>query len=211
MRKCQIVNRNDSPALKDFLVKEGQVLLPFVESIERAEKSLDEVIDVAGRATIEAVLQLSAKKIAGEKHPGHESTEVRRHGAQDGVVNLSERQARIRRPRLRKKGQGKGGAVPIPAYEAMRSSEQLSQRIWEILMLGLSTRKYQEVLPKMAETVGVSKSEVSGHFVDGSAEVLQQLMERRLEEWEILIVYVDGIVFGDYHAIAAIGVDRTGA
>ena len=55
MRKYQIVNRNDSPALEEFLVKEGQVLLPFVESIERAEKSLDEVIDFAGRATIEAM------------------------------------------------------------------------------------------------------------------------------------------------------------
>ncbi len=42
----------------------------------------------------------------------------------------------------------------------------MSQRILEILMLGLSTRKYEEVLPKMAETVGVSKSEVSRHFVE---------------------------------------------
>jgi transposase-like protein len=83
--------------------------------------------------------------------------------------------------------------------------------MWEILMLGLSTRKYQDVLPKMAETVGVSKSEVSRHFVEGSAEVLQQLMERRLDEWDILIVYVDGIVFGEYHAIAAIGVDTEGS
>ncbi|MGH9316744.1 MAG: IS256 family transposase [Thermoanaerobaculia bacterium] len=211
MRKYQIVNRNDSLALKDFLVKEGQVLLPFVESIERAEKALDEVIDVAGRATIEAVLQLSARKIAGEKHPGREGSEIRWHGKQGGVVSLSERQLRVRRPRLRKKGEGKGGEVPIPAYEAMRSSERLSQRMWEILMLGVSTRKYQEVLPKMAETVGVSKSEVSRQFVEGSAEVLKQLMERRLDEWDILIVYVDGIVFGDYHAIAAIGVDTEGS
>jgi CHASE3 domain sensor protein len=50
--------------------------------------------------------------------------------------------------------------------------------MWEILMLGLSTRKYAQVLPKMAETVGVSKSEVSRQFVESSAEVLKQLMER---------------------------------
>jgi transposase-like protein len=63
----------------------------------------------------------------------------------------------------------------------------------------------------MAETVGVSKSEVSRQFVESSAEVLKQLMERRLEKWDILIVYLDGIVFGDYHAIAAIGVDTEGS
>ena len=32
-------------------------------------------------------------------------------------------------------------------------------------MLGLSTRRYKEVIPKMADTVGVSKSEVSRHFI----------------------------------------------
>ncbi len=69
MRKYQIVNKSDSASLKDVLVKDGQVLVPFVESIERTEQALDEVIDEAGRATIEAVLHLSAQKIAGEKHP----------------------------------------------------------------------------------------------------------------------------------------------
>ena len=77
-------------------------------------------------------------------------------------------------------------------------------------MLGLSTRKYAEVLQKMAETVGVSKSEVSRHFVEGSAEKLKELMERRLDAWDILVVYLDGIVFSEYHAIAAIGVDSEG-
>ncbi len=210
MGKYQIINRKNSTGLKEFLVKEGQVLLPFVESIERAEKALDEVIDEAGRATIEAVLELSARNVAGEKHPGRESSEVRWHGHQDGVVSLSERQLRVRKPRLRKKGKGEGGEVPVPAYEAMRRSPRLSQRIWEVLMLGLSTRKYAEVLPKMAETVGVSKSEVSRHFVEGSAEKLKELMERRLDAWDILVVYLDGIVFSEYHAIAAIGVDSDG-
>ena len=35
----------------------------------------------------------------------------------------------------------------IPAYEAVNNSSRLSQRIWEILMLGVSTRKYASVLP----------------------------------------------------------------
>jgi transposase-like protein len=82
--------------------------------------------------------------------------------------------------------------------------------MWEILMLGLSTRRYKDVLPKMADTVGVSKSEVSRHFIEASEEVLKALMERRLDAWDICIVYLDGIVFGDYHAVAAIGVDTEG-
>ncbi len=210
MSKYQILNGKNKKALKEHLVKEGQFLLPLVESIERTEKALDEVIDEAGRATIEAILELSAQSVAGEKHPGKKGSEIRWHGSQAGVVSLSDREVRVSRPRLRQKGRRSGAEVAIPAYEAMRSSERLSQRMWEILMLGLSTRRYKEVLPKMADTVGVSKSEVSRHFVEASSKVLEELMERRFDEWDICIVYLDGIVFGDYHAVAAIGVDTVG-
>ncbi len=37
------------------------------------------------------------------------------------------------------------------------------------------------------------------------------MMERRLDEWDIVIVYLDGIVFGNYNAVAAIGVDTKGS
>ena len=38
--------------MAEFLVKEGQLLLPMVDLIEQAECAIDEVIDVMGRATI---------------------------------------------------------------------------------------------------------------------------------------------------------------
>lgn len=210
MSKYQILNGKNKKALKGYLVKEGQFLLPLLESIERTEKTLDEVVDEAGRAVIEAILELSAQSVAGDKHPGKKGSEIRWYGSQGGVVSLSDREVRVSRPRLRRKGQGSGEEVSIPAYEAMRNSERLSHRMWEILMLGMSTRRYKEVLPKMADAVGVSKSEVSRHFIEASAKVLEELMERRLEDWDICIVYLDGIVFGDYHAVAAIGVDTVG-
>ena len=66
----QIASRSDRRALAEFLSKEGQLLLPMLELIEQAELAVDELIDVAGRATIEAVLTLSAQQLAGPKHPG---------------------------------------------------------------------------------------------------------------------------------------------
>ncbi len=66
----QIADRKDSRALAQFLSGEGQALLPMLELIEQAEMAVDELIDVAGRATIEAVLTLSAQELAGPKHPG---------------------------------------------------------------------------------------------------------------------------------------------
>ena len=48
-------------SLSEFLVRHGQFLLPMVELIERSRVAVDEVIEVLGRACIEAVLRLSAQ------------------------------------------------------------------------------------------------------------------------------------------------------
>ena len=35
-------------------------------------------------------------------------------------------------------------------------------------------------------------------------------MERRLDGWDLLVIYLDGIQFGDYHVLGAVGVDVEG-
>jgi hypothetical protein len=61
-------------------------------------------------------------------------------------------------PRLRKKSPAPraAGEVEIPAYEAMHNDSRLADRMLEILINGVSTRRYESVLTEMAETVGVS-------------------------------------------------------
>jgi len=209
----QVADRKDSRALAQFLSGEGAMLVPMLELIEQAEMAVDELIDVAGRATIEAVLTLSAQALAGPKHPGKKGDSdsgIGWYGHQAGVVNLAERKLRVRKPRLRRKGTGKAGEVEVPAYAAMRSHSRIGGRMLDILMRGVSTRNYREVLPEMAETVGVSKSAVSREFIDASEKALQELAERRFDEKDILIVYIDGIVFSGHHVIVALGVDSEG-
>lgn len=137
-------------------------MLPMVELIEQAELAVDELIDVMGRATIEVVLLLSAEQMAGPKQRGKRSPdgEACWYGSQPGVVSLAERKLRVTKPRLRKKGVGQGGEVAVPAYEAMRSG-RLRERMLEILLSGVSTRRYKDVLPQMAETVGISTPPVN--------------------------------------------------
>ena len=59
-----------SRALADWLAKDGQLLIPLVELMEKGERSIDEVIDVMTRATVEVVLQMSAEQVAGPKAQG---------------------------------------------------------------------------------------------------------------------------------------------
>jgi transposase-like protein len=168
------------------------------------------LIDLAGRATIEAILILSAREVAGDKRPGKKTGPIGWHGRQKGVVPLAERKLRVEKPRLRRKGKGPGQEVAIPAYEAMLLNSALGQRILEILMRGISSRNYQEILPQMAQTVGVSKSQISREFLEASEQSLKELCERRFDDKDILVIYLDGIQFGQIHVIAALGVDSEG-
>jgi len=212
MRKkaYQVSGQEDRRKIAEYLSKDGQLLLPLLELVCNTENAIDEVINVVGTAAVEAVLMLSAQEVAGPKHPGKTGGPVGWHGRQSGVVCLSDRKMRVEKPRLRRKGKGPGQEIDIPAYEAMVMNSHLGQRILTILMNGVSTRKYQEIIPEMAETVGVSKSQISREFVLASADELQRLCERRFDDVNIVVVYIDGIQFGDCHVIAALGVDSAG-
>jgi transposase-like protein len=205
-----IVGKEESQELAKFLAKNGQALLPMVELIEQSKIAVDELIDVLGRAQIEAVLRLSAQGIAGPPHPGKKGGAIGWHGGEEGTVCLKERKLRVKRPRLRKKGQGEEGEVTIPAYETMRQNGRLGSRMLEILLRGVSTRQYRAVLPEMAETVGVSRSSVSREAIEASEEELQRLCERRFDAVNLLVIYLDGVIFGDHHVLVAIGVDEEG-
>jgi putative transposase len=205
-----IADKIDSRKIAEFLSKDGQLLLPVLDLICNTEQAVDELIDVVGKAAIESVLLLSAEQIAGPKQPGKAKDDIGWHGRQMGVVSLSERKLRIEKPRLRRKGKGIGNEVAIPAYEAMVMNSRLGSRILEILMRGVSTRKYKEILPEMVDTVGVSKSQISREFIAASENRFRQLCERRFDDKGIRVIYIDGIQFGDCHVIVALGVDSGG-
>jgi putative transposase len=76
----------------------------MMELIEHSRMAIDELIDVMGRASIEAVLELSAAQIAGPPQQGKaRAADLVWHGTQPGRVCLKERKLKVNRPRLRKR------------------------------------------------------------------------------------------------------------
>jgi len=192
------------------LVRNGQALLSMLELIEQSRLAVDELIDVMGRACVEAVLALSTRQVAGPPQQGKaREGDIVWRVAQPGRVRLKGRQLQVAKPRLRRKGRGAKKEVPIPACEAMQQPS-MGQRMLEILLQGLSTRRRQRVIPEMAETVGVSKPTVSREAIEASEATLEQLMERRYDVLDLLILYIDGMQFQDQCVLAAVGVDVEG-
>lgn len=210
-KEYHILEKKNSSELAKLLAENGQVLLPMVELIEESRMAVDELIETLGRATVEAVLRISAASVAGEAHQGRRGGEILRHGSQAGVVTLSDRKMHVEKPRLRERGKGVGKEVEVPAYCAMQDDGRLGDRILSILMRGVSTRNYEAILPDACESVGVSKSSVSRKFIEASEEECRALLERRFDGLDILVIYIDGMVFADHCAVASVGVDSSGA
>lgn len=205
----KIVGRRETQALQAYFADQGQLLLPLLELVQDARTSIDELMLEAARSFVEQLLVLSAQEVAGGKQQGKARGEIGWHGTQTGRIVLSERKLSIQRPRLRSKGPG-SKEVAVPVYARMQADGQLADRVRDILVTGVSTRKYARVLPKMAGTVGIARSSVSREFIKASAASLQALMSRRFDELDILVLYLDGIVVDTHHILAAVGVDAQG-
>jgi putative transposase len=175
--------------LTSFLKKNGQHLLPMVDLITQSRIAIDELIDSVGRATIETILEVSAEQVVGRKQPG----KVREgmlvwYGRQPGRVYLSDRKLAVERPRLRERRRGQSKEVVVPAYAALQNRKAMQERMLEILMNGVSTRSYRHVIPDMAEGVGISKSSVSQETIEASEAALKQLLERRLDDKDFIVI-----------------------
>ncbi|MBI4467882.1 MAG: IS256 family transposase [Acidobacteria bacterium] len=210
IKQVSVVDGTDREGLVSVLAEHGQLLVPLMELIEQSKKAWSDLIEVTGRAAIEAVLRLSAEQVTGPKHQGKRTkAEIGWYGKQRGRVCLSDRKLAVERPRLRRKN-GTGGEVEVPLYQQLRQEEGLGDRMMEVLMRGVSTRHYAEVLPAMADTVGIARSSVSRKFIQASARQLKAWCERPIKGEEILAVYIDGVVYGTHHVIGALGVDEKG-
>lgn len=197
--------------LTSFLKKNGQQLLPMVDLITQSRVAINELIDSVGRAMLETILAVSAEQVVGTRQPGKaREGAVGWYGRQAGRVYLGDRKLAVERPRLRRRGRGRGKEVMVPVYAALQNRQGMQTRMLDILMNGVSTRNYQQVIPEMAESVGISKSSVSRETIEASEAALQELLERRLDDKDFVVVYIDGLHCGEHCVIGAVGVDTEG-
>lgn len=86
----------------------------------------------------------------------------------------------------------------------------MTDKVWEKLMLGLSTRNYGRAVREFSEAYGVEKSAISEHFIEASRKKLRELMERRLEKIGLCALLIDATPFAGQQMLAAIGIRPDG-
>ncbi|MEM7236012.1 MAG: IS256 family transposase [Planctomycetota bacterium] len=184
--------------------RDVQLSLPLAELLAVARQSVTGLAIEVGRATMAALLEDEVEGLVGRRYERSEDRQGTRWGKERGVVAIGGQKVPLDRPRVRSSD---GHEVPLERYELFRSGGQngLEESMVAKILATVSTRRYEEVVDTVTDSYGVKKSSVSRHWKTASAKQLRGLMERRLDDLDLLAVMIDGVAFGDHTIVAALG------
>ena len=98
--KLQVINKTHAGlSTQPLFTAHPESMLPLLSMIGQAQLSIEDVLGRYSRQFIEQMLMMSALSVAGAKHPGRQSGEIRWHGKQSGVVSTGTSKLKIMRPR----------------------------------------------------------------------------------------------------------------
>ena len=157
------------------------------------------------REVMNSIIESEVQSLAGSRH---ERTGAHRWSSAPGYVVAGGTKVKIQRPRLRDKATKK--EIEITSYKKFQDDGPWQNSVMERMIAGVSARNYEKTVDEFADSYGISKSTISRKTLQGSAERLQELMERPLAGLDITAIAIDGVHIGETVQIVAIGIDSSG-
>ena len=186
----------------------GQILLPMIAGIAATKADLTEWVYEQGLTALHLLLREDAEKIAGPKGK-HEKERTHNHwGSTDGELSFGGRRIQVSRPRVRSKS---GEEASLPHFEAFREEDPLPERVLNQILVGVSTRNYESSLDKPSAKLksrGTSKSAASRHLVSQTTKKLEEYLSRRLEEFELAALMMDGLEVAGQTVVVTLGINN---
>ena len=180
--------------------------------IESAKEGLLNLCTHVGLMVVEQMMEQELTEKIGPKGQHNPNRKAYRNGYEEGSVVLGGCKHAIRRPRARMLEEDT--EVKLETYNHFNDEEPLSKAVLAQIIYGVSCRNYAKTLNGLdakPEVKDVSKSAVSRRFIQATSTALEQLMNRPLDDMQIVAMYIDGVGFGREHLItAAIGLDILG-
>ena len=188
----------------------GRLLAPLVEGMTTTRRQLLTWVQSAGLVALEAVFREEAAALAGPKGR-HDPTRTHHHwGATPRQLTFGGRQLSLPCPRVRSR---EGREAALPSVRAFREKDPLTTRVMDQLLLGVSTRGYGaslEAAPAGTRSLATSKSAVSRRLVAATRAQLAAQLGRRLDEFDLVALFLDGVHVAGQTLIVALGVAADG-
>lgn len=192
-------------------VGDGRVLmefpLPVAEVIGGMAEAVESISREAGLMVVSALLEDECERIAGKKNSRDSLRTAHWWGSEVGPIYYDDRKVLIDRPRLRSKDNKE---IPLRTYKEFRNPRGMKGSVMKNMVLGISSRDYEEAVESVIKGYGIKKSSVSRHFVQATAEQMQEFMERDLSGLDLCAIFIDGIGFKGNLLVVALGLDIKG-
>jgi putative transposase len=190
-----------------------QLMLPLLIALDATKKGLLSFVQQMGMTVLAELLATEAAAIAGPK--GKHAAERTHHhwGTKRTPLTFGGRNVSIERPRVRARGRGVEKEVELPTIEALREGDPLSARVAEQIVVGVSTRGYERSLDPIEPELGgrgASKSNASRALIDATADKLAAFVSCRLDNVDLVAMFIDGIEFAGQTVLVALGVTIDG-
>ncbi len=189
----------------------ARLLAPLVDGMTTTRHQLLTWVQSAGLVALDAVFREEAAALAGPKGR-HEPTRTHHHwGATPRQLTFGGRQLSLSCPRVRSR---EGQEAALPSVRAFREKDPLTTRVMDQLLLGVSTRGYAaslEAAPAGTRSRATSKSAVSRRLVAATRTQLTAQLGRRLDELDLVALFLDGVHVAGQTLIVALGVAADGS
>ena len=192
-------------------IKDGQVILEVPLPLADVLRGIPEAVEVlsqeVGLLLIGAVIESECEEIAGRKNSRNPLRTANWWGGQLSPVYYDGQKVLIDRPRLRGRDNKE---IQLNTYKSLQNPKKMKQSVMKQMVLGISSRNYEEAIESFINGYGIKKSSISRHFVKATAEQMREFMERDLSGLELCAIFIDGIEFKRQTLIVALGLDKSG-
>jgi transposase-like protein len=212
-KKAAGTERKQEATARVTSVAMQQLMLPLVLAIEATKKGLLSFVQQMGMVVLSELLVTEAAAIAGPKGKHLQGRTHHHWGTGTTPVCFGGRHVSIAHPRVRARGKGRGKEVVLPTMATLMESDPMTARVAEQIALGVSTRGYERSLEAVDVTIearGASKSNASRALIDATTEKLAQFVARKLDDVDLVAMFIDGIEFAGHSVIIALGVTIDG-
>ena len=175
---------------KTVKIKENQgVIVPVIKSLN--SEALQEEVRIRVRTSMlelgAELLEQEVEELCGKRYSREGA--YYRHGQEPCTIMVEGAKLATTRPRVR----GNGKEVQLPIYQSLRDQDVFDRQAHDLMMAGISTRKYDKVKEHLAERIGTKRSTVSRAFERASTKHLEEITTGDLSKHRFVALMIDGI------------------
>jgi len=168
------------------------------------------ILRSSARRALLALVEEEVEALCGPRHFPSEESSHYRSGGVNSPVYLNGQRDTLRRPRVRRTSVSGGSEeASLKTWALAQDPGEWEQAMMRAVLCGVSTRKVSQM--RESEVRGESRSSLSRLWQRKAAELVDQLQESPLSEFDLVVLMVDAVVLcRDLVATVALGVDRGG-